>query len=129
MRVTHTAGGYTAIDPTCPMFIRGDTVFIPTVFVSWKGQVTRGLSCLSPPLLSSFLRSPYTPPLLTIQPLVMTWQALDEKTPLLRAMKVCSDEGTRLLGKLNFNVKGIQPNIGLEQEFFLIPREVRAPLT
>jgi len=87
MRVTHTAGGYTAIDPTCPMFIRGDTVFIPTVFISWMGQ------------------------------------ALDEKTPLLRAMKSCSDEGVRLLDKLNFKVKGIQPNIGLEQEFFLIPRD------
>ena len=51
MRATHTAGGYTALDPTCPMFIRGDTVFIPT-FVSWLGE------------------------------------ALDKKTPLLRAMKV-----------------------------------------
>ena len=38
MRATHTAGGYTAIDPSCPIFIRGDTVFIPTVFVSWLGQ-------------------------------------------------------------------------------------------
>ena len=31
MRATHTAGGYTACDPSCPAFIRGDTVFIPTV--------------------------------------------------------------------------------------------------
>ena len=38
MRATHTAGGYTALDPSCPMFIRGDTVFVPTVFVSWLGQ-------------------------------------------------------------------------------------------
>merc|ERR1719310_533944 len=38
MRVTHTAGGYTAIDPTSPVFIRGDTMYIPTVFVSWHGD-------------------------------------------------------------------------------------------
>ena len=87
MRVTHTAGGYTAIDPSCPIFIRGDTVYIPTIFVSWKGE------------------------------------ALDEKTPLLRAMRAINDEGARLLGHLGYKAKGIQPNIGLEQEFFLIPRE------
>ena len=44
MRATHTAGGYTALDPSCPMFIRGDTVFIPTV---------RAFFC-TPPI-------PYTP--------------------------------------------------------------------
>ena len=38
LRVTHTAGGYTAIDPSSPVFIRGDTMFIPTVFVSWHGD-------------------------------------------------------------------------------------------
>ena len=31
MRATHTAGGYTALDPSCAIFIRGDTVHIPTV--------------------------------------------------------------------------------------------------
>ena len=87
MRATHTAGGYTALDPSCPMFIRGDTVFVPTVFVSWLGQ------------------------------------ALDEKTPLLRSMVSISKEGTRLLKLLGYSVSGVQPNIGLEQEFFLIPRE------
>ena len=87
MRATHTAGGYTAIDPSCPIFIRGDTVFIPTVFVSWLGQ------------------------------------ALDEKTPLLKSMQAVSDAGKKLMGQLGWKVTGIQPNIGLEQEFFLIPRE------
>ena len=38
MRATHTAGGYTIIDPTSPMFIKGDTVYIPTVFVSFHGD-------------------------------------------------------------------------------------------
>jgi len=87
MRATHTAGGYTALDPTCPIFLRGDTVYVPTVFVSWHGD------------------------------------ALDEKTPLLRAMKALDAEGKRLLKHLGYNVSGVVPNIGLEQEFFLIPRE------
>ena len=38
MRATHTAGGYTALDPTSPMFIRNDTLYIPTVFVSFYGK-------------------------------------------------------------------------------------------
>lgn len=45
-------GSYTIIDPGSPIFLRGDTVYIPTVFVSFYGD------------------------------------ALDEKTPLLRAMQV-----------------------------------------
>merc|ERR1719310_2368264 len=87
MRATHTAGGYTILDPTSPIFLRGDTVFIPTVFVSFYGD------------------------------------ALDEKTPLLRSMKAVSTEGCRLLKNLGFNVGSVQPNIGLEQEFFLVPRK------
>ena len=31
MRATHTAGGYTALDPSSDIFIRGDTVMVPTV--------------------------------------------------------------------------------------------------
>jgi glutamine synthetase len=87
MRATHTAGGYTIIDATSPIFLRGDTVFVPTVFVSFHGD------------------------------------ALDEKTPLLRSMRAVSDEGVRLLKHLGMEVKGLQPNIGLEQEFFLVPRK------
>ena len=87
MRATHTAGGYTVIDPTSPIFLRGDTVFVPTVFVSFYGD------------------------------------ALDEKTPLLRSMRAVSEEGSRLLGHLGYKVKSVQPNIGLEQEFFLVPRK------
>jgi glutamine synthetase len=49
--------------------------------------------------------------------------ALDEKTPLLRSQDALSREGTRLLKLLGYNVKGLQTNIGLEQEFFLIPRD------
>ena len=86
MRATHTAGGYTVLDPTSPVFLRGDTVYIPTVFVSFYGQ------------------------------------ALDEKTPLLRSMTALSKEGARLCKNLGYNIGGVQPNIGLEQEYFLVPR-------
>jgi len=87
LRATHTAGGYTALDPSSPIFIQGDTVCIPTVFVSFHGD------------------------------------ALDEKTPLLRAMQAVSKEGVRLLKLLGYKVGGVVPNIGLEQEFFLVPRD------
>jgi len=86
LRATHTAGGYTVLDPTSPIFCRGDTVYIPTVFVSFYGD------------------------------------ALDEKTPLHRAMTAISKEGVRLCKNLGYDVKSVLPNIGLEQEYFLVPR-------
>jgi glutamine synthetase len=72
------------------VFIRGDTIHIPCIFISWTGH------------------------------------ALDEKTPLLRAEQAMNREGVRLLKNLGFNTKGVQSNIGLEQEFFLIPRDAYA---
>mmetsp|Transcript_3297 Transcript_3297/g.7131 ORF Transcript_3297/g.7131 Transcript_3297/m.7131 type:complete len:709 (-) Transcript_3297:714-2840(-) len=87
LRATHTAGGYTALDPSSPMFVRNDTLFIPTIFISFYGK------------------------------------ALDEKTPLLRAMQAVSSSGCKLLSKFNYNCASVAPMIGLEQEFFLIPRE------
>merc|ERR1719253_2438460 len=38
MRATHTAGGYLAIDPASPVFLRDDCMFIPACFVSYKGD-------------------------------------------------------------------------------------------
>jgi glutamine synthetase len=38
LRATHTAGGYLSIDPTSPIFLRGDTIFIPACFVSYHGH-------------------------------------------------------------------------------------------
>jgi glutamine synthetase len=86
LRATHRAGGYVVIDPTSPIFLRGDTIFIPSCFVSYNGH------------------------------------CLDEKTPLLRSVEAMSREGTRLLKLLGYNVKGLVCNIGLEQEFFFVPR-------
>mmetsp|Transcript_26999 Transcript_26999/g.65593 ORF Transcript_26999/g.65593 Transcript_26999/m.65593 type:complete len:706 (-) Transcript_26999:270-2387(-) len=55
--------------------------------------------------------------------------ALDEKTPLLRSVDALNREGTRLLSLMGWDVPGLQSNIGLEQEIFLIPREefIRRP--
>jgi glutamine synthetase len=88
LRETHCAGGYLAIDTSSPIFLRGDTIFIPSVFVTYYGA------------------------------------ALDEKTPLLRANAALDKEGCRLMKHLGLDVSsGIQTNIGLEQEIFLIPRD------
>jgi len=88
LRGTHCAGGYLAVDTSSPIFLRGDTIFIPSVLVSYYGA------------------------------------ALDEKTPLLRANAALDKHGCRLLKHLGLDVSsGIQTNIGLEQEIFLIPRE------
>ena len=88
LRATHQAGGYLAVDTSSPIFLRGDTIFIPSIFVSYYGH------------------------------------ALDEKTPLLRANAALDKHGCRLLKHLGLDVSsGIQTNIGLEQEIFLIPRE------
>lgn len=37
LRGTHQAGGYLAVDTSSPIFMRGDTVFIPSAFVSYYG--------------------------------------------------------------------------------------------
>jgi len=87
LRATHRAGGYLTVDTTSPIFLRGDTIFIPAALVSYYGH------------------------------------ALDEKTPLLRAGDAMSREGTRLLKLLGYNVNSLQSNIGLEQEFFFVPRQ------
>jgi glutamine synthetase len=37
LRATHTAGGYLSCDPTSPIFLRGDTIFIPSCLTSYYG--------------------------------------------------------------------------------------------
>ena len=87
LRATHRAGAYLSPDPTSPIFLRGDTIFIPACLVSYYGH------------------------------------ALDEKTPLLRASEALSKEGARLLNLLGFKATSLNANIGLEQEFFFVPRD------
>ena len=38
IRATFEARGYTAWDPTSPVFIQGDTLCIPTIFISYTGE-------------------------------------------------------------------------------------------
>jgi len=88
LRGTHCAGGYLAVDTSSPILCRGDTIFIPSAFVSYYGS------------------------------------ALDEKTPLLRSNSALDKNGSRLFELLGGDSStGVQANIGLEQEMFLIPRE------
>jgi glutamine synthetase len=88
LRGTHCAGGYLAVDTSSPILCRGDTIFIPSAFVSYYGS------------------------------------ALDEKTPLLRSNSALDKNGSRLFKLLGGDSSsGVQANIGLEQEIFLIPRE------
>jgi glutamine synthetase len=56
-----------------------------------------------------------------------TWSghALDYKTPLLRSQRAVSDEGVRLLKHMGHtDVEKVHANVGWEQEFFIIPREL-----
>lgn len=49
--------------------------------------------------------------------------ALDEKTPLHRSCDALSKSGAKLMNLLGYKVDSLVCNVGLEQEFFLIPRE------
>ncbi|MCL1973160.1 MAG: glutamine synthetase III [Endomicrobia bacterium] len=93
IRSTFEARGYTAWDPTSPVFLieaaKTKTLVIPSVFLSWTGEV------------------------------------LDLKTPLLRSIAVLKEkaiEVQKLLG--NKNAKQIKIYAGIEQEYFLISKEM-----
>jgi glutamine synthetase len=50
-------------------------------------------------------------------------KALDEKTPLKRSVQALSRSGRRLFKALGVDIDGMVVNIGLEQEFFFVPRD------
>ncbi|WP_226389018.1 glutamine synthetase III family protein [Penaeicola halotolerans] len=91
IRSTFEARGYTAWDPTSPIFIFDSTLCIPTVFVSFTGE------------------------------------ALDFKTPLLKALDAVDKAATEVI-KNNFdrNVKRVTASLGIEQEYFVIDRALYA---
>ena len=89
LRATFEARGYTAWDPTSFAFVKGTTLYIPTTFISYSGEI------------------------------------LDKKTPLLRSMKVLSDQAIRILrlfGKTD--VTKVTTTVGAEQEYFLVERDM-----
>ncbi len=84
IRNTFEARGYTAWDASSPAFIIGDTLCIPTIFVSYTGE------------------------------------ALDYKTPLLKALAALNKAATAVANYFEPDVKRVYATLGWEQEYFLI---------
>ena len=84
LRNTFEARGYTAWDPTSPAFIIGNTLSIPTIFVSYTGD------------------------------------ALDHKTPLLKALSAVDKAATDVCQYFSKEVTKCISYLGWEQEYFLI---------
>ncbi|WP_029904047.1 glutamine synthetase III [Prevotella sp. 10(H)] len=88
LRNTFEARGYSAWDPSSPAFIMGDTLCIPTIFISYTGE------------------------------------ALDYKTPLLKALVAVNKAATDVVHYFNEDVKRVQSNLGWEQEYFLVDEDL-----
>ncbi|MFA0963607.1 glutamine synthetase III [Roseivirga sp. BDSF3-8] len=86
IRSTFEARGYTAWDPSSPMFIMGGTLCIPTIFISYTGE------------------------------------ALDNKSPLLRAMEAVDKASVKVCKLFDRNVSRVTASLGCEQEYFVIDR-------
>ena len=84
IRNTFEARGYTAWDPSSPAFIVGNTLSIPTVFVSYTGE------------------------------------ALDYKTPLLKALNAVDKAAIEVCQYFDKNVTKVYATLGWEQEYFLV---------
>jgi len=88
LRNTFEARGYSAWDPSSPAFIVGDTLCIPTIFISYTGE------------------------------------ALDYKTPLLKALYSVNTAATEVVHYFNKDVTKVQSNLGWEQEYFLVDEDL-----
>ncbi len=86
IRNTFEARGYTAWDPSSPAFIMGETLCIPTVFVSYTGE------------------------------------ALDYKTPLLKALTALDTAATAVCQYFDKNINKVTASLGIEQEYFLVDK-------
>ncbi len=84
IRNTFEARGYTAWDPSSPAFIIGNTLSIPTIFVSYTGE------------------------------------ALDNKTPLLKALHAVDKAAVDVCQYFDKDVTKVIATLGVEQEYFLI---------
>ncbi len=51
-------------------------------------------------------------------------EALDKKTPLLRSMEAVNKQATRMLKLFGTDVKRVTPNLGAEQEYFLVDKSL-----
>ncbi|MFO7574189.1 MAG: glutamine synthetase III [Bacteroidales bacterium] len=84
IRNTFEARGYTAWDVSSPAFILGNTLCIPTVFVSYTGE------------------------------------ALDYKTPLLKALSSLDKAAVAVCRYFDRDVSKVIATLGVEQEYFLL---------
>jgi len=90
LRNTFEARGYSAWDPTSPAFIIGDTLCIPTIFISYTGE------------------------------------ALDYKTPLLKAISAVNKAAVDVCHYFNEDVTKVYSFLGWEQEYFLVDEDLFA---
>jgi len=86
IRSTFEARGYTAWDPSSPVFIMDKTMCIPSVFISYTGE------------------------------------ALDYKTPLLRALHAVNEAAVEVCRLFDENVTQVFATLGWEQEYFLVDK-------
>ena len=84
IRNTFEARGYTAWDPSSPAFVTGNTLCVPTIFVSYTGE------------------------------------ALDYKTPLIRALNELDRAAVEVCQYFDKNVTKVISTLGVEQEYFLV---------
>lgn len=93
-RMTFEARGYTVWDYSSPVFIKEDLSSNKVLYIPTAFCSYHGV-------------------------------ALDEKTPLLRATENLNSEAVKLLHKLGYNdVKNVDCNLGIEQEYFLIDEDL-----
>ncbi len=90
IRNTFEARGYSAWDISSPAFIVGNTLCIPTIFISYTGE------------------------------------ALDYKTPLLRALNAVDKSATRVARFFDAEVNHVECYLGWEQEYFLVDESLYA---
>ena len=90
IRNTFEARGYTLWDPTSPAFVWGETLCIPTIFISYTGY------------------------------------ALDNKTPLLKALSAVDAAATAVCQYFDKNITKVNATLGWEQEYFLVDKALYA---
>ena len=90
IRNTFEARGYTLWDPTSPAFVWGETLCIPTIFISYTGF------------------------------------ALDNKTPLLKALSAIDAAATSVCQYFDKNITKVNASLGWEQEYFLVDKALFA---
>ncbi len=90
IRNTFEARGYTLWDPTSPAFVMGETLCIPTIFISYTGF------------------------------------ALDNKTPLLKALSAVDKASTAVCQYFDKNITKVNASLGWEQEYFLVDKSLYA---